>query len=130
MRTGLCSRLPSLQLPVMLIYLVCLILSSAVAAALRIYAILPKHGVKHRRRTTRVCKLGVFLGSGMWLIPGYWISSLIWLTGGHTTEALALLESVSFSRYGSRVYFVSEGDAFSEQKAVEFEKHKETTDPV
>jgi beta-1,4-N-acetylglucosaminyltransferase len=112
----------------MFIYLATLALL-ALAAALRINTILPKHGAVRNKRKTGNCKLGVFLGSGMChQFPQF--DCLLGYIGGHTTEALALLKSLPFDRYRQRVYLVSEGDAFSERKAIEFENHRETVDPV
>lgn len=44
--------------------------------------------------------------------------------GGHTTEALALLSSIDFSRYTPRTYIVSDGDHLSAQKAAALESSK------
>ncbi|KAL1718919.1 glycosyltransferase family 1 protein [Schizophyllum commune] len=77
-------------------------------AALRIYLILP--GAKPRPRRSSpasTCSIAVFLGSG-----------------GHTSEALALLSGLDFDRYTPRTYFISEGDALSAQKAIDLENAK------
>ena len=44
------------------------------------------------------------------------------ITGGHTSEALALIATLDPTRYTPRRYIVSEGDSLSAQKAVELEK--------
>ncbi|KAL9052224.1 MAG: hypothetical protein Q9162_005549 [Coniocarpon cinnabarinum] len=43
-------------------------------------------------------------------------------SGGHTAEMLALLRDLDISRYTYRTYIVSSGDAFSRQRAQEFEQ--------
>lgn len=43
-------------------------------------------------------------------------------SGGHTTEALHLLSSLDLSKFTYRTYIVSSGDAFSAQKAADFER--------
>ncbi|KAG2036090.1 glycosyltransferase family 1 protein [Suillus americanus] len=57
----------------------------------------------------RTCSIGIFLGSG-----------------GHTSEALKLASALDFGRYTPRTYIVSEGDAFSAQKALALEHIKAT----
>lgn len=48
---------------------------------------------------------------------------LIWrFLGGHTTESLALVSTLDFSRYKPRLYIVSEGDVLSSQKARNLEQ--------
>ncbi|VDB95282.1 unnamed protein product [Peniophora sp. CBMAI 1063] len=59
------------------------------------------------RRPGKTCRLAVFLGSG-----------------GHTSEMLALVSALDFTRYTPRTYIVSEGDTLSAQKAVELEKSR------
>lgn len=44
--------------------------------------------------------------------------------GGHTTEALALISALDFTRYTPRTYLISDGDALSAQKARELEERK------
>ncbi|KAJ8587459.1 glycosyltransferase family 1 protein [Rhizopogon salebrosus TDB-379] len=58
------------------------------------------------------CSIAIFLGSG-----------------GHTSEALKLTSSLDFNRYTPRTYVVSEGDAFSAQKALTLE-HIKASDAV
>ncbi|KAG8960146.1 UDP-N-acetylglucosamine transferase subunit [Tulasnella sp. 419] len=81
----------------------------------RAYAILPRDHQptkqKRKRSQSETCSLAVFLGSG-----------------GHTSEALALVSSLDFSRYTPRKYIISEGDTLSAQKAIELEK-QQTSDP-
>ncbi|ETW80741.1 glycosyltransferase family 1 protein [Heterobasidion irregulare TC 32-1] len=60
-----------------------------------------------RVRRSGTCSLAVFLGSG-----------------GHTMEALSLVNSLDFTRYTPRTYIVSEGDALSIQKARALERLK------
>ncbi|KIK09085.1 glycosyltransferase family 1 protein [Laccaria amethystina LaAM-08-1] len=71
-------------------------------AAARLYMILPsdtkRRSSSHPKRST--CNLAVFLGSG-----------------GHTTEALALVSAIDPKKYHHRQYIVSEGDHLSAQKA-------------
>ncbi|KZV70704.1 glycosyltransferase family 1 protein [Peniophora sp. CONT] len=57
------------------------------------------------RKPGTTCSLTVFLGSG-----------------GHTSEMLALVSSLDFTRYTPRTYIVSEGDELSAQKAADLEK--------
>lgn len=79
-------------------------------AILRLYTILPSK--KQHSRTPRpsadVCTIAVFLGSG-----------------GHTTEALALVSALDFRRYNRRIYIVSQGDNLSAEKAITLEMSKE-----
>ncbi|CUA69242.1 UDP-N-acetylglucosamine transferase subunit ALG14 [Rhizoctonia solani] len=60
---------------------------------------------KDSRQSTR--SLAVFLGSG-----------------GHTTEALALVSSLDFNKYSPRTYIISEGDSLSTKKAIALENLK------
>ncbi|KAL4246012.1 UDP-N-acetylglucosamine transferase subunit ALG14 [Abortiporus biennis] len=84
------------------------VLAVITIVALRIYCILPRPSVvKRTRRRKLTCALGVFLGSG-----------------GHTSEAIALMSALDFSRYTPRTYFVSEGDILSAKKALAFESEK------
>ncbi|KAL1748809.1 glycosyltransferase family 1 protein [Schizophyllum fasciatum] len=77
-------------------------------AALRIYLILPGAKPKPRQPAGPFTRsIAVFLGSG-----------------GHTSEALALLSGIDFDRYTPRTYFISEGDALSAQKAIDLENAK------
>ncbi|KAJ6593963.1 oligosaccharide biosynthesis protein Alg14-like protein, partial [Mycena capillaripes] len=46
--------------------------------------------------------------------------------GGHTSEALALISALDFTRYSPRTYVISEGDSLSAQKAAELELSKAT----
>lgn len=43
------------------------------------------------------------------------------LTGGHTTEMLALVRALPSEEFSPRAYYVSSGDAYSVGKAVKFE---------
>jgi len=78
---------------------------------LRIYSILPGAERKRSRRQgvdmSKNCSIAIFLGSG-----------------GHTSEALALVSALDFSRYTPRVYIISEGDSLSAEKAVALEARK------
>ncbi|PCH43653.1 glycosyltransferase family 1 protein [Wolfiporia cocos MD-104 SS10] len=62
---------------------------------------------RRSRSKSDPCRLAVFLGSG-----------------GHTSEALTLLSCLDFSRYYPRTYIISDGDAFSAQKAIALETSK------
>ncbi|OJA20874.1 hypothetical protein AZE42_02977 [Rhizopogon vesiculosus] len=62
---------------------------------------------RRRRLPRQTCSVAIFLGSG-----------------GHTSEALQLASSLDFSRYTPRTYVVSQGDAFSAQKALALERIK------
>ncbi|GLB37474.1 putative involved in protein N-glycosylation [Lyophyllum shimeji] len=79
------------------------------AALVRIYWILPSANTTRgkRKRSTEPRSLAVFLGSG-----------------GHTTEALALVSALDFSRYIPRTYIISQGDNLSAQKAASLELTK------
>jgi len=81
------------------------------AAIARVYVIVrtPRGCVPRKRAQTETCHLAVFLGSG-----------------GHSSEALALVSALDFSRYTPRTYILSEGDHLSEQKAVALEQLKAT----
>ena len=52
------------------------------------------------------------------------LSCLTECTGGHSTEALALVSALNFSRYTPRTYIISDGDNLSSQKARELEERK------
>lgn len=83
-----------------------LLLSAALA---RLYAVLPRGNPPKRRSRARseTCTLAVFLGSG-----------------GHTSEALALVSALDFDRYYPRKYFVSQGDILSAKKAIALESDR------
>jgi len=66
---------------------------------------------KPRKAASDTCGLAVFLGSG-----------------GHTTEALALVSALDFARYTPRTYIISDGDILSAQKARELEERKHDRD--
>jgi hypothetical protein len=92
----------------------------------RVYVVLSKPTAPRKRSQSQTCSLAVFLGSGAphrgWadvcLTPnGY--------SGGHTSEALLLLETLDFKRYTPRVYLISEGDTLSAQKAIAFEASRQ-----
>ncbi|KAG7440034.1 glycosyltransferase family 1 protein [Guyanagaster necrorhizus] len=82
-----------------------------VACILRIFSLLPAQKSSGRVRvsnnTSTTRKLAVFLGSG-----------------GHTSEAIALLSSLDFTRFSPRIYIVSDGDNLSAQKARDLESKK------
>ncbi|PBK74232.1 glycosyltransferase family 1 protein [Armillaria solidipes] len=81
------------------------------ACVLRIFSLLPAQKSSGRTRlsdnTSGTRKLAVFLGSG-----------------GHTSEAIALLSSLDYARFSSRIYIVSDGDTLSTQKAKDLEYKK------
>lgn len=91
--------------------LVWLPLGVILAVIARVYVIFrtPRGFVPRKRAQTETCHLAVFLGSG-----------------GHSSEALALVSALDFSRYTPRTYIVSEGDLLSEQKAIALEQLKAT----
>ncbi|KAK0460985.1 glycosyltransferase family 1 protein [Desarmillaria tabescens] len=81
------------------------------ACVLRIFSLLPAQKSSGRTRlsnhTSGTRKLAVFLGSG-----------------GHTSEAIALLSSLDYTRFSPRIYIVSDGDSLSTQKARDLEYNK------
>jgi beta-1,4-N-acetylglucosaminyltransferase len=81
-----------------------------VVATLRLLAILPNARVKppQWRKRPLATRVLIVLGSG-----------------GHTHEMFYLLRSLDTRKYTHRTYVVSSGDAFSAQRAVEFEKKLE-----
>ena len=52
------------------------------------------------------------------------LTDLVTNAGGHTTEALALISGLDFTRYTPRTYIISDGDTLSGQKARELEERK------
>ena len=96
----------------------------------------PRGFVPRKRAQTETCHLAVFLGSGKLhtvrsshpqqhpMLTSY---VFFFHPGGHSSEALALVSALDFSRYTPRTYIVSEGDLLSEQKAVALEQLKATT---
>ncbi|KAF5317209.1 hypothetical protein D9611_003823 [Ephemerocybe angulata] len=88
-----------------------LFLVSVTTIALRLYAILPRPTKRVSAITKEgdkaTCSLSVFLGSG-----------------GHTSELLAMISGLDFHRYQPRIYYVSEGDTLSANKAIALEKSK------
>jgi len=91
--------------------LVWLPVGAILAVLARVYVVVrtPRGVVPRKRAQTETCHLAVFLGSG-----------------GHTSEALALVSALDFSRYTPRTYIVSEGDHLSERKAIALEQLKAT----
>jgi len=85
------------------------LLALAGACLMRLWYVLPRktHGPKRLRRPFETCSVAVFLGSG-----------------GHTSEAIALLSGLDFSRYSPRTYYLSEGDTLSMKKAAALETLK------
>lgn len=79
------------------------------ACLMRLWYVLPckRHCPRHLRRPSESCSLAVFLGSG-----------------GHTSEAIALLSALDFARYSPRTYYLSEGDTLSMRKAAALESLK------
>jgi len=81
-----------------------------IAGTLRLLAILP-HGPFRQRPLGRhpiATRVLIILGSG-----------------GHTHEMFYLLKDLDTRKYAHRTYVVSSGDAFSSQRAVEFERRLE-----
>ncbi|KAF2018182.1 glycosyltransferase family 1 protein [Aaosphaeria arxii CBS 175.79] len=89
-------------------FLIALFVTLLVAACLRAINILPGrtcHSAKAPRKAAPATRILIVLGSG-----------------GHTHEMFHLLRDLDTSRYTQRTYIVSGGDAFSAQRAVEFEQ--------
>ncbi|KAF2797915.1 glycosyltransferase family 1 protein [Melanomma pulvis-pyrius CBS 109.77] len=78
-----------------------------VASTLRLIAILPSRQFRNNpfRRQPAATRVFIVLGSG-----------------GHTHEMFYLLRDLDTRKYTHRTYVVSSGDAFSAQRAAEFEK--------
>ncbi|GJJ06666.1 hypothetical protein Clacol_000861 [Clathrus columnatus] len=88
--------------------IVWLVLCFCLAVIVRIIQLKPPYnGKKLPRKKSPTRHLAVFLGSG-----------------GHTSEALALLSSLNFEKYTSRTYFVSDGDNLSIERAMALEANK------
>ena len=101
----------------------------ATIAVLRLFSILPRStgdGPKSLRSYNPTCKLSVFLGSGEHCGPSRVVKrSCHPITlGGHTSESLAMISGLDFTKYQPRVYYVSEGDTLSAHKAIELEQLK------
>lgn len=80
------------------------------------------------------CSVAIFLGSGEFGLICFFFRypRTHWpcrSLGGHTNEALKLASSLDFNRYTPRTYIISEGDAFSAQKALALE-HIKSSDAV
>ena len=94
---------------------------------LRFYHVLKSSNEKRRpgRKAGDTCTFAVFLGSGVlslsYSYPCFFSYSY---SGGHTSEALALVSSLDFTRYTPRKYIISEGDTLSARKAEELENSK------
>ncbi|CAE6459614.1 unnamed protein product, partial [Rhizoctonia solani] len=88
------------------VYIFFLSLGAYLFVLYRLYSILcvpyDSKPQKYAGRSNR--SLAVFLGSG-----------------GHTTEALALVSSLNFDKYSPRTYIISEGDTLSAKKAIALE---------
>jgi len=112
--------------------LIWLPLGVILAAIARVYVIVrtPRGFVPRKRAQTETCHLAVFLGSGkLHTVRSTTPRShpyTVFHLGGHSSEALALVSALDFSRYTPRTYIVSEGDRLSEQKAVALERLKAT----
>ncbi|KAF2635932.1 oligosaccharide biosynthesis protein Alg14 like protein [Massarina eburnea CBS 473.64] len=87
-------------------FFLALLATLLVASTLRLLAILPNQSSQPQRLRKRplATRILVVLGSG-----------------GHTHEMLYLLRDLDTKTYTHRSYIVSSGDAFSAQRAVEFE---------
>lgn len=91
-------------------FLLALLPTLVIAAALRLLAILPSHPFRPptpRKRPT-ASRIVIILGSG-----------------GHTHEMLHLLRDLDTRKWTHRTYIVSSGDAFSAQRAADFEDELE-----
>jgi beta-1,4-N-acetylglucosaminyltransferase len=88
-------------------FVLALLATLLVAATLRLFAILPNQRAKPTqwRKRPLATRVLVVLGSG-----------------GHTHEMFYLLRDLDTRKYTHRTYVVSSGDAFSAQRAVEFEE--------
>ncbi|CAE6430313.1 unnamed protein product [Rhizoctonia solani] len=90
------------------IYIFFLSLSTYLFVLYRLYSVFCTPHAKLQNNLGRPTRsLAVFLGSG-----------------GHTSEALALVSSLDFDKYSPRTYIISEGDSLSAKKAVALEKLK------
>jgi beta-1,4-N-acetylglucosaminyltransferase len=87
-------------------FLLALAITLLVAGTLRLLAILPTRQFKPQpfRRQPAATRILIVLGSG-----------------GHTHEMFCLLRDLDTKKYTHRSYVVGSGDAFSSQRAVEFE---------
>ena len=93
-------------------FLLAVALVAVLAITLRLLALFPSHRLPPpQRRIGTPTRLLVVLGSG-----------------GHTAEMLAALRDLDPRKYTHRTYVISSGDAFSAEKAVEFEKKLELKD--
>ncbi|KAF2872646.1 oligosaccharide biosynthesis protein Alg14 like-domain-containing protein [Massariosphaeria phaeospora] len=104
---------PPLSALYSLSFLLALLTTLLVAASLRLLAILPTTHTSAplaaaRRKHPHATRLLIVLGSG-----------------GHTHEMLYLLRALDPAKYTHRTYVVGAGDAFSAQRAVEFEREVE-----
>ncbi|TFK75365.1 oligosaccharide biosynthesis protein Alg14 like protein [Pluteus cervinus] len=92
-------------------FIAALVSSVVCLTIFRVWSILPagKHQKRHPKPKRASCTLAIFLGSG-----------------GHTSEALSLLQALDFERYSKRIYIASQGDSLSISKAVELENLKTT----
>ncbi|RKP08726.1 oligosaccharide biosynthesis protein Alg14 like-domain-containing protein [Thamnocephalis sphaerospora] len=84
------------------VYVGCLVAPLALVLLIRLWYLTP--GLSGRKTPALVlrentCRVGVLLGSG-----------------GHTSEMLALLESMDATRYSPRIYLVTQGDTLSEER--------------
>lgn len=88
-------------------FLIATLATFLVAATLRVLAILPNARSKSTplRKRPLATRVLIVLGSG-----------------GHTHEMLYLLRDLDTRKYTHRTYVVSSGDAFSSQRAAEFER--------
>ena len=93
-------------------FLLAVALVAVLAITFRLLALFPSHRLPPpQRRIGTPTRLLVVLGSG-----------------GHTAEMLAALRDLDPRKYTHRTYVISSGDAFSAEKAVEFEKKLELKD--
>jgi beta-1,4-N-acetylglucosaminyltransferase len=91
-------------------FFLALAITLLVAGSLRLLAILPSHKFRPKpfRRQPIATRILIVLGSG-----------------GHTHEMFYLLKDLDTRKYTHRSYVVSSGDAFSAQRAAEFEQELE-----
>ncbi|KAF2035515.1 oligosaccharide biosynthesis protein Alg14 like protein [Setomelanomma holmii] len=88
-------------------FAIALLATLLVAASLRVLTILPNRRPKPKQWRKRPIATRVLIVLG---------------SGGHTHEMFYLLRDLDTHKYTHRTYVVSSGDAFSAQRAVEFEK--------
>jgi beta-1,4-N-acetylglucosaminyltransferase len=108
--------------------LVAVALTFTIVARFCVMFVFPNHNAPRRREHTGTCHLAVFLGSGKSFTQSP-APTLRPYVGGHSSEALALVSTLDFSRYTPRTYLVSKGDSLSATKAITLERLKAASEP-